>query len=65
METIYKPLTPALRKDIMVSIDRNMEELNTCQQNAFVAAQKIGLKATRTVINALPDGCLIPFERKG
>lgn len=64
METFYKPLTPALRSDITAGIHKNMTELNTCQQNAIVATQKIGLIQLEKLINALPDGYPIPLERR-
>lgn len=39
----YKPLTPKLRNDILDSINSQISELNTCQQTAFVSAQKSDL----------------------
>jgi hypothetical protein len=41
-----------------------MQELNTCKDNAFVSAQKVGLIALENLINALPDGYPIPVERR-
>lgn len=64
METFYKPLTPALRSDITAGIHKNMTELNTCQPNVIVTAQKIGLIQLEKLINALPDGYPIPLERR-
>lgn len=61
--TNYKPLTPKLRNDILDSINSQVNDLNTCQMNAFVSAQKIGLNALENLIMALPDGYPIPFER--
>ena len=61
-DTFYRPLTPQLRSEIMQSIDSNISELNTCQSNALVNMQKTGYVALRNIINALPDGYLIPFE---
>lgn len=63
-DTFYRPLTPQLRSEIMQSIDSNISELNTCQSNALVNMQKTGYVALRNIINALPDGYLIPFERR-
>ena len=60
----YKPLTPKFRNDILDSINSQIDELNTCQPNAFVSAQKVGLDALENLIRALPDGYPIPFERK-
>ena len=64
MGTYYKPLTPDLRSDITAGIHKNMTELNACQPNAMVAAQKIGLIQLKKLINALPDGYPIPLERR-
>lgn len=63
-DTFYRPLTPQLRSEIMQSIDSNISELNTCQNNSLVNMQKTGYVALRNIINALPDGYLIPFERR-
>lgn len=64
METFYKPLTPAFRSDITTAIHKNMTELNTCQPNALVNIQKIGLIQLEKLINTLPDGYPIPLERR-
>lgn len=61
--TNYKPLTPKLRNDILDSINSQISELNTCQQTAFVSAQKVGLDALENLFRALPDGYSVPFER--
>lgn len=63
-DTFYRPLTPQLRIKIMQSIDSNISELNTCQNNYLVNMEKTGYVALRNIINALPDGYLIPFERR-
>ena len=63
-DTFYKPLTPRFREEINASIDCNIAELKTCSNNAFVNAQIVGLKATRNLINNLPDGYPIPMERR-
>lgn len=62
--TFYKPLTPTLRSDITAGIHKNMTELNACQPNALVNAQKIGLIQLEKLINTLPDGYPIPLERR-
>lgn len=59
----YKPLTPMFREKIQDSISQNMAELNTCQNNAFVSAQKTGLKVLSNLIKFLPDGYPIPMKR--
>ena len=61
--TNYKPLTPQFRSDILDGINSQVSELNTCQENAFVLAQKVGLNALENLIKALPDGYPIPIER--
>lgn len=63
-KTYYKPLTPKLREEINDAIISNMAELQTCQSNVFVNAQMIGYKSLNNIINSLPDGYLIPFERE-
>ena len=60
----YKLLTPIFRSEIQESISNQMHELNTCQNNAIVSAQKVGLIALSNLINALPDGYPIPIERR-
>ena len=59
-----KPLTPTLRRQINESIERQMMELSECQNTSYVSAIRIGLKATKTLINGLPDGFPIPLEKK-
>lgn len=61
--TNYKPLTPKLRNDILDSINSQISELNACQENVFVSAQRVGLDALQNLIKALPDGYPIPIER--
>ncbi len=60
----YKLLTPIFRSEIQESISNQMQELNTCKDNAFVSAQKVGLTVLSNIINALPDGYPIPIERR-
>lgn len=62
-DTFYKPLTPSLRADINISIDKNITELKTCKSNAFVNMQIAGYETARRLINGLPDGYPIPIER--
>lgn len=61
--TFYKPLTPTFRVEIQNSIAQNMAELNTCEQNGLVSAQKTGLEVLSNLINFLPDGYPIPMKR--
>ena len=62
-EIFYKPLTPALRADINVSIEKNIEELRTCQSNMFVNMQIAGYEQTKRLINGLPDGYPVPVTK--
>lgn len=59
----YKPLTPKFRNDILDSINSQLSELNTCQANAFVSVQKVGLSALENLFKALPDGYPVPIKR--
>lgn len=59
----YKPLTPKFRNDILDSINSQLSELNTCQANAFVSVQKVGLSALKNLFKALPDGYPVPIKR--
>ena len=58
----YKPLTPKFRSDILDSINSQVIELNACQENVFVSAQRVGLDALQNLIKALPDGYPIPLK---
>lgn len=58
----YKPLTPKFRSEILDSINSQVNELNTCQTNAFVSVQKAGLNALENLIKELPDGYPIPLK---
>ena len=60
--TNYKPLTPQFRSDILDGINSQVSELNACQENAFVLAQKVGLNALQNLIKALPDGYPMPVK---
>lgn len=60
--TNYKPLTPKFRSEILDSINSQVNELNTCQTNAFVSIQMVGLDALQNLIKALPDGYPIPLK---
>ena len=62
--TNYKPLTPKFRSEILDGINSQVNELNTCQTNAFVSAQKAGLNALQNLIKALPDGYPMPLKEE-
>lgn len=61
--TNYKQLTPKFRSEILDSINSQVNELSTCQTNAFVSAQMVGLNALKNLFRALPNGYPVPFER--
>ena len=58
-----KPLTPALRRGINISIDSQIRELQTCESNVFVNVQMIALQMSKNLINALPDGYPLPMRK--
>lgn len=64
MTTYYKPLTPTLREQINQSLDKNVAELMTCEKNVLVNAQIASSQAQKNLINALPDGYLLPFTKE-
>ena len=63
-EIFYKPLTPDFREQINDSISKNIAELKNCEPNALVNMQLCGQKALQNIINSLPDGYLLPMERR-
>ena len=63
-EVEYKILTPDFRREINVSIEKQLAELATCQDNAFTQCQKTALNITRNYINALPDGFPVPVRSR-
>lgn len=60
----YKPLTPSFREEINAGFDSTIAELQTCEPNALVNCQIAALKASKNLINELPDGFPMPV-RKG
>lgn len=58
-----KPLTPELRSNINKALDRQRAKLKTCESNAFVSVQLVGLQAWKNLINALPDGYPMPMKK--
>ena len=63
-DTFYKPLTPNFRAEINESIDKNIAELETCKNNGLVSMQITAQSVLKNLINNLPDGYLIPMERR-
>jgi len=64
-EEYYTPMTPKLRQAANRAIDDCMDQLNTCEGNAFVNAYRIAYRASRNLLNALPDGYPVPIKRNG
>lgn len=62
--SIYKPLTPTLRRELLASADRNIRELEECQPSSIVSMQISSYQIFKNIINGLPDGFLIPFEKR-
>ncbi len=62
-KTIYKPLTPSLRADIIACCKKNIVELRKCQNSVFVLMYIRGYEEGIKLINALPDGYPIPFTK--
>lgn len=58
----YKPLTPSLRQDINIGLDKEIADLQTCKPNSLVNAQIGALRTYKRLINTLPDGYPIPLE---
>lgn len=63
--TVYKPMTPSLRGKINKAYDKQMAELNECEDNCYVQMLKHLYGIQRNFVTSLPDGYLIPFEDKG
>ncbi len=61
----HKTLTPAFRAQILDSLDKQMRELDTCQENALVAMQRLGLSSYKALFKALPDGYPVPIIKGG
>ena len=55
---MIKPLTPQFRSDILESFNKQLEELDSCGNNSYVANQ------FKKLIKSLPDGYPIPVERR-
>lgn len=61
---MIKPLTPQFRSDILESLNKQLEELNSCENNPYVAMQKIEINQLKNLFKSLPDGYPIPVERR-
>lgn len=60
--TVYKMLTPKLRREITEDLDLMLAEVNTCERNILTEMQYESISALKTLINQLPDGYPMPFN---
>ena len=56
---MIKPLTPQFRSDILESLNKQLEELDSCENNSYVALQK----KSRKLLNDLLK-CLLPYNKR-
>lgn len=61
---MIKPLTPQFRDDILESLNKQLEELDSCESNSYVVLQKNIFNQLKKIIQSLPDGYPIPVERR-
>lgn len=62
--TVYKMLTPKLRREITEGIDQMLEEVKTCEKNVLTEMQFESLSALKTLIGQLPDGYPMPMKEE-
>ena len=58
--TVYKPMTPTIRRNIKRAYDKQISELSECEDNSYVRLIKETYKAQRDLLTSLPDGFLLP-----
>ena len=63
--TVYKMLTPKLRREITEGIDQQLDEIKTCEKNALTEMQFESLSTLKTLIGQLPDGYPMPMKEQG
>lgn len=59
--TVYKPMTPRLRKQIDRAYRKQMQELDECENTPYVHMLRTLYGVQRNFLQNLPDGYLIPF----
>jgi len=64
MATIYKPMTPSLRRKIDSAYDKLMAELNECENNCYVQMLRNLYETQRNLLTSLPDGYLVPMTKE-
>lgn len=60
--TVYKILTPKLRREITEDLNLLLAEVSTCERNILTEMQYESISALKTLINQLPDGYPMPFN---
>ena len=60
--TVYKMLTPKLRREITEDLNLLLAEVSTCERNILTEMQYESISALKTLINQLPDGYPMPFS---
>lgn len=62
--TAYKMLTPKFRREINESIDQQLDEIKTCENNVLTRMQFESLSNLKTLIGQLPDGYPMPMKEE-
>ena len=62
--TEYIPLTQEIRAAVNDTINQRLAVLDTCESTPLVNLSRIANEATRHVINALPNGYMLPVTRQ-
>ena len=60
--TYYKPMTPKIRSDALSSINKQIEELRTCEQNQLVRDEIAAMNLAKNLISSIPDGFMVPMK---
>ena len=60
--TVYKPMTPKLRREINNAYDKQMRELDECEDNSYVQLLRSIYGIQRDLLTMFPDGYLLPFK---
>ena len=64
-KTEHVPLTPDIRAAVNTSMGDRIAALNKLESTPWVNLMRVACEASRTVINALPDGYPMPVTRGG
>lgn len=63
-ETSYEPLNPSPRASINSSINSDISKLKACERSGLTNIQIATETLFKNMINNLPDGFLMPMERR-